>query len=176
MAQRSNRPALIGTGLPSCGYSNIVVRNFSTILCDNRDAGTRDAYHPDGQEFSHGIAIQGSHDVEVAAVTIRGVWGDGFFIAAPGTAYSEWSERVSIHDSTIERNGRMGIVVNAGRDIVVERVAFDEIAISVFDIEPNIIVLKGRRTWHLAITRLSRHGEQVAMPRTCSKRAVSTDR
>ena len=66
--------------------------------------------------------------------------GDGVFIAAPGTAYSEWSERVSIYNSTIERNGRMGIVVNAGRDIVVERVAFDEIAISVFDIEPDVLL------------------------------------
>jgi hypothetical protein len=55
----------------------------------------------------------------------------------PGTAFDEWSSSVWVHDSTIERNGRMGIVVNAGRDVLVERVRFDEIAISVFDIEPD---------------------------------------
>ncbi len=118
--------------------SNILVRNLN-VLGDNPDSGTPDAYHPDGQEFSHGIAIQGSRDVEVAGVKISGVWGDGIFIASPAQAFAEWSERVSIHDSTIERNGRMGIVVNAGREVVVERVTFDEIAISVFDIEPDVL-------------------------------------
>jgi hypothetical protein len=118
------------------GSSDIVVRNLS-IEGDNADAGTADAYHPDGQEFSHGIAVRGSHGVEIVDVEITDVWGDGIFIGVRGTAYADWSSGVWIHDCTIERNGRMGIVVNAGRDVIVERVGFDEIAISVFDIEPD---------------------------------------
>ena len=118
------------------GSSEIVVRDLS-IEGDNADAGTVDAYHPDGQEFSHGIAIKGSHDVEIVDVAITDVWGDGVFIGVPGRAFADWSSGVWIHDCTIERNGRMGVVVNAGRDVIVERVRFDEIAISVFDIEPD---------------------------------------
>ena len=118
------------------GSSEIVVRDLS-IEGDNVDAGTADAYHPEGQEFSHGIAVKGSHDVEIIDVTINGVWGDGIFIGVPGQAFADWSSGVWIRDCTIERNGRMGVVVNAGRDVIVERVHFDEIAMSVFDIEPD---------------------------------------
>ena len=118
------------------GSSNIVVRNLS-IEGDNADAATADAYHPDGQEFSHGIDIRDSHGVEIVDVVITDVWGDGVFIGAPANAFADWSSGVWIHDCTIERNGRMGVVVNAGRDVIVERVRFDEIAISVFDIEPD---------------------------------------
>ena len=117
--------------------SMVVIRDLA-IVGDNPDAGTQDAYHPDGQEYAHGIAILGSHDVEMSGVTISGVWGDGVFIAAPGTDYADWSGRVWIHDATIELNGRMGVVVNAGQDVTVDHVVFDEIAISVFDIEPDL--------------------------------------
>ena len=96
------------------GSTDIVLRNLS-IEGDNADAGTSDAYHPDGQEFSHGIAVRGSHGVEILDVAITDVWGDGIFIGVPGTAYADWSSGVWIHDCTIERNGRMGVVVNAGR-------------------------------------------------------------
>ena len=116
--------------------SDIVVRNLS-IEGDNPDAGTAEAFHPDGQEFSHGIAVRGSHGVEIVNVEITDVWGDGIFVGVPGKAFADWSSGVWIHDCTIERNGRMGVVVNAGRDVIVERVQFDEIAISVFDIEPD---------------------------------------
>ena len=101
--------------------SDIVVRNLS-IEGDNPDAGTADAFHPDGQEFSHGIAVRGSHGVEIVNVEITGVWGDGIFVGVPGKAFADWSSGVWIHDCTIERNGRMGVVVNAGRDVIVERV------------------------------------------------------
>jgi hypothetical protein len=125
-----------GSDLAIQGSTDIVVRNLS-IDGDNPDAGTADAFHPDGQEFSHGIAIRGSHDVEIDDVAITGVWGDGIFVGVPGRDFTDWSSGVWIHDSSIERNGRMGVVVNAGSDVIVERVRFDEIAISVFDIEPD---------------------------------------
>jgi hypothetical protein len=114
----------------------ITVRNL-TLQGDNPDVGGPNSYHALGQEFSHGISIRGTDNVELDRITTTGTWGDGVFIGSPGTDFGNWSDHVWIHDSTIRRNGRMGIVVNAGSDVLVQRSTFDEIALTVFDLEPD---------------------------------------
>ena len=61
--------------------------------------------------------------------------GDCVYIGDSGTG--NWADDVWYHDSTCQDNGRMGVAVVAGSNVLVERVSFDGIAIHAFDIEPN---------------------------------------
>jgi hypothetical protein len=116
------------------GGNHITVRNL-TLLGDNPDAGTANAYHPDGQEGSMGILLYGTSNVEIANVTMSGAWGDCLYVG-DGTDRI-WSDSVWFHDSTCRLNGRNGVTVNAGRNVTVERVRFDQIALHLLDIEPD---------------------------------------
>jgi len=117
------------------GGDHITVRNL-TLLGDNPDAGTANAYHSGGQEGSASLLLYGVSDVEIANVTMSGAWGDCLDVAEYGTAHT-WSDTVSLHDSTCRLNGRNGVVVNAGSNVTIQRVRFDQIAIYVLDIEPD---------------------------------------
>ncbi len=56
----------------------------------------------------------------------------------------QWADGVRIHDSTIEGTGRMGVSITDGaRNVVVEHNDLDQIALYVFDIEPNGLVFDG---------------------------------
>ena len=95
---------------------------------------------------NHGIAIGGAHDVEIGPdVTIRNVGGDGVYLTAGAVgAGQRWADGIRVHDSTIERNGRMGVAITDGaRNVVVEHNELDEIALYAFDIEPNAQVFDG---------------------------------
>jgi hypothetical protein len=84
-----------------------------------------------GFEWQHGIQIYGGSDIEIGpGVTTSGNQGDGIYIA-------RWADGVHIHDCRISWNGRMGIAVVAGRNVIIERCRLDNIAFSAFDIEPN---------------------------------------
>lgn len=109
------------------------------------EAGTADAVVL-AYQGNHGIAIGGAHDVEIGPnVVIRNVGGDGVYLTA-GTLGAEqrWADGVHVHDSTIERNGRMGVAITDGaRNVVVEHNELDDIALYAFDIEPNGEVVDG---------------------------------
>jgi len=117
------------------GGDHITVRNL-TLLGDNPDAGTANAYHSGGQEGSAGVWLKGVSNIELANVTISGAWGDCLFVGSGATG---WSDTVSFHDSTCRLNGRQGVVVNAGRNVTIQRVNFDQIALYVLDIEPDYV-------------------------------------
>ena len=116
--------------------TGITVRNL-TILGDNPDAGGPNAYHTSGQEYSHGISLRGTDNVDIGNVTIDGVWGDGVFVGSYAT-YANWSDHIRIHNSTIRRNGRNGVTINAGSDVIVSQNSFDKIAMHAIDLEPDI--------------------------------------
>jgi hypothetical protein len=126
------------------GGSDIAIRNL-VIEGYWPEAGTADAVVL-AYQGNHGIAIGGAHDVEVGPnVRIRNVGGDGVYMTA-GTVGSEhrWADGIHVHDSTIERNGRMGVAITDGaRNVVVEHNRLDEIALYAFDIEPNGEVFDG---------------------------------
>lgn len=122
---------VIGLDEPS---SDITIRGF-TLYGENDVGGTSSAYSADCPN-QHGVAVFGSSDIELADLAITDVRGDCLYVAEHG-ANEAWSDGVWFRDSTCDRNGRMGVAIVAGRDVRVERVAFDEISIIVFDIEPN---------------------------------------
>lgn len=109
------------------------------------EAGTADAVILPF-EGNHGVSIGGAEDVEIGpAVEIRNVGGDGVYLTS-GVVHGtrQWADGVQIHDSTIERTGRMGVSITDGaRNVVVEHNDLDEIALYAFDIEPNDQVFDG---------------------------------
>jgi hypothetical protein len=143
---RRNNLVLEGNGatLKSLGYakdvlnltasSHIVVRNL-TLLSDNADAGTPNALHIGSPEYSAGIWIRGSRYIEVANVRTSRTWGDGIYVGSYLT-YADWSDTVWIHDSRLELTGRSGIVVDAGRNVTIERNTINAVGMHVFNIEP----------------------------------------
>jgi hypothetical protein len=114
------------------GGADITIRNL-VLLGSNPDADTANAHHADRQNQG-GVNAYGVRGLALEALTIRETWGDCVYLGADGAT---WWERVTFRDSTCERNGRMGVAIVAARDVVVERVRFDAIALFPFDIEPD---------------------------------------
>ena len=115
------------------GSSRITMRDL-TLVGNNPDAGTANAYHPSA-ENQMGIAIYGAQDIDIHDVTIRGFYSDCVYIGSTGN--STWADTVHFHDSTCRLSGRNGVTLIAGRDITIERVSFDQIGASILDIEPD---------------------------------------
>jgi hypothetical protein len=108
------------------GNSGIAIRDF-TLVGNSSTPGVYQA----GREGAHGILVDGGTTIEIANVSIRGVWGDCLYL---GT----WGDNVSFHDSTCGSNGRNGVTVTSARNLTVQRVAFTRSGYSTFDIEPNV--------------------------------------
>lgn len=115
------------------GDERIAVRDF-TLVGNNPDAGTVDAFHA-GDEHLHGFYLGGASDILIEDVAISGVYGDCVYVGTDGG--TTWSERIVFQDSTCTASGRHGVGYIAGRDVVVQRVSFDQIGMWVVDIEPN---------------------------------------
>jgi hypothetical protein len=104
--------------------SRVTIRDFYLV----GNSPTPGVYQA-GQEFEYGILVYGATNVEIADVTISAVWGDGLQVDG-------WADTVWFHDSHVASAGRNGVAILAGRNVTVERVAFDKSGWSTFDIEP----------------------------------------
>jgi hypothetical protein len=116
------------------GSDHIAVTSLG-LLGDNADAGGPNAYHSGGQEYSAGVWAKGSKFVEIANMRISRTWGDSVYVGSYPTA-ADWCDSLWIHDSLLELNGRCGVVVDAGRNVTIERNTINATAMHVFDIEP----------------------------------------
>lgn len=115
------------------GDARIAIRNL-TLVGNNPDAGTVDAFHG-GDEHLHGFYLGGASDILIEDVAIRDVYGDCVYVGTDGG--TTWSRGITFQDSTCTGTGRHGVGYIAGRDVTVQRVAFDRIGMWVVDIEPN---------------------------------------
>lgn len=115
------------------GDERITVRGL-TLIGNNPDAGTKDAFHG-GDEHLHGFYLGGASDILIEDVTISGFYGDCVYVGTDGG--TTWSGNIRFQDSTCTLSGRHGVGYIAGRDVVVERVTFDQIGMWIVDIEPN---------------------------------------
>lgn len=107
------------------GDTGITIRDFNLV----GNSPTPGVYNP-GSEGAHGVLVDGGSDIDVSGVTVSAVWGDGFYVGS-------WAANVSFHDSAVRSNGRNGVSIIAGRDVRVERVAFDNSGYCTFDVESN---------------------------------------
>jgi len=114
--------------------SNIKVANL-TVLGANPYAGTSDAAYRSTREAQHAFQVLGTDTVELDRVRAYDVFGDHVYI---GMSYAGLTPaNVWVHDSTFARNGRMGVGLTAGRNVVFERNSISAIRRSTFDLEPN---------------------------------------
>lgn len=102
----------------------------------NPRAGLEEGAYQATLENQHGIRLDGVTDVELDRVQIHGVYGDLVYVSRHEED-RRWTEQVWIHDSTLTHSGRQGIAVVAGRDIVIERNRFTDMARATVDLEPN---------------------------------------
>jgi hypothetical protein len=121
---RSNGDSTNASSLFIVSGTNIKIRNFNLV----GNSPTPGRYRS-GKEYAYGVQTYGAHNVEIANVTIRAVYGDGLMVGG-------WSDTVWFHDSRVVSAGRNGVAILAGRNITVERVAFDKSGWATFDIEP----------------------------------------
>jgi hypothetical protein len=115
------------------GGSGIKVRNLE-IQGANPNGG-RDGYVPEF-EFQAAITIAGVTDIEIDRVNIHDTYGDLIFIDRRKERDDRDTVGVWIHHSTLARSGRQGIAVIDGRDIVIERNRFTDMARGTVDLEP----------------------------------------
>jgi hypothetical protein len=117
--------SLIWVGSYGGANTDITIRDFN-LVGNSSTAGV----YQGGREGAHGILVEGSSNVEVSGVTVSGVWGDCFYIGG-------WADTISFHDSTCKSNGRNGVTITSGRNVGIQRVAFDKSGYVTLDVEPN---------------------------------------
>ena len=118
--------SLIWVGSYGGANTDITIRDFNLV----GNSGAVGVYQG-GREGAHGILVEGSNNVDVSGVTVSGVWGDCFYVGG-------WADTISFHDSTCKSNGRNGVTITSGRNVTVQRVAFDKSGYVTLDIEPNL--------------------------------------
>jgi hypothetical protein len=113
--------------------SGIVIRNLN-VEGSNPNAGVGDLAYREDRAFQHGFAFHGVQGVELDHVSVRRVYGDFVYLGAEG---GTWTSNVRIHDSHFEANGRQGIAVTGGRDILIEHNYIGQVRRSSIDLEPH---------------------------------------
>lgn len=116
------------------GGSDLTIRNLAVIGA-HPDGGTHGEAYVADLEAQHGVRVEGTQGLELDRVVVEDVYGD--FVYLGRDEDREWSSSVWIHDSTFRRNGRQGIAITAGRDVVIERNKISETRRATFDLEPN---------------------------------------
>ncbi|MET0904186.1 MAG: right-handed parallel beta-helix repeat-containing protein [Acidimicrobiales bacterium] len=116
------------------GGTELVVRDLE-IIGANPHAGLDDRAYQEDLVVQHGVRLEGVTDVELSDLRISDVYGDFVYVGRRDDG--QWSQGVWIHDSVLQRSGRQGIAVTAGRDVVIERNEITDTRRATIDLEPN---------------------------------------
>jgi len=114
------------------GGSQIVFRNMNV-----RGANPAGGTFVSALQHQHAFDLNGASYVELDRTRSSDVYGDCVYVTRRWDGGQAWSSNVNVHDGSCVANGRMGIAVVAGRDVVVERTSLSQIGRTAFDIEPN---------------------------------------
>jgi hypothetical protein len=106
--------------------ADITIRNFNLV-------GENPGGYLEGCESSIGVAMYGSRNVLIEGVHVRNHFGHCWYM----DERNGWTDGVVIRDSSCVRAGVMGVAITSGRNILVERTSFEDIALFPFDIEPS---------------------------------------
>lgn len=107
------------------GDTGITIANFR-LVGNNPSPG----FFHQGRDGASGVIVDGGNDIDIAHLTVSGVWGDCLKVRA-------WASNVTFHDSDCVSAGRNGVSIVAGRYVTVQRVAFRRSGWTVFAIRPN---------------------------------------
>ena len=126
--------------------SNLLIEN--TVIRGAHPAGGQDeaAYVPE-LEAQHGINIFGGERIEIRNLRITDVFGD--FIYVGRSAYPVFGKPMDvwIHDNYFRRNGRQGVSVTHGFNVVIERNDIGDNRRATFDLEPASETGSVRNVW-----------------------------
>jgi len=112
--------------------SNITFRNVR-IRGANPVAGLALEAYDSIREAQHGVNIKGVSRFLLEGATITDVYGDFVYVSDErGT----WASDVTIRNSRLERNGRQGISITGGRNVMIDHNYIGDVRRSVFDLEP----------------------------------------
>jgi hypothetical protein len=114
------------------GGSQIVFRNM-----DVRGANPLGGTFVSALQHQHAFDLNGVSYVELDRTRSSNVYGDCVYVSRRWDGSQVWSSNVHVHDGSCIANGRMGIAVVAGRDVLVERTSLGQIGRTAFDVEPN---------------------------------------
>jgi hypothetical protein len=106
------------------GNAHIAISNF-VITGNDPTPGTFG-----GGENQQAVRCSGSTFIETANLTVRAVYGDGFFIDACNDVW--------LHDNHVVSAGRNGVSVIEGLRILAEDSDYDKVGYVTFDDEPNL--------------------------------------
>lgn len=115
------------------GGSDIVIRDM-TIRGPHPNGGTDASAYVMDLEAQHGINIWSTKHVLIENNVITDVYGDFLYI---GSQHGGWALDVIIRGNTLERNGRQGIAITGGDEILIEDNHIQDVRRSVFDLEAN---------------------------------------
>ena len=113
--------------------SGIVIRNV-IIEGANQGAGTQNALNKSLQH-GHAVALEATRSVLIEGTTVRRIFGDFVYVGTNSSLV--WSDGVTIRNNDFALNGRMGIAIVAGRNVVIAGNSFDKVGMYTLDIEPN---------------------------------------
>lgn len=114
------------------GGSGLVFRNMRI-----RGASSVGGSYVAALQHQHAFDLKGVAGVELDRIDASDLYGDCVYVGQGLNSSRSWSSAVYVHDSTCTRNGRMGVAVVAGRNVLVETTVLSNIALTAFDIEPN---------------------------------------
>jgi hypothetical protein len=121
------------------GGGNLIVRKLR-VRGANPFAGNEDdrAYNS-LYEAQHGFDIAGVQTMLLDNVRATDTWGDFVYIGPDNPSQGVFipSRDVTVQNSTFARNGRQGICVCSGEDILIKNNRLRDMRRSVFDIEPS---------------------------------------
>ena len=109
--------------------SGIVFRDL-TLLGGRADPGS---YYPT-HEYELAVDFHGSSGT-VNNLTMRNWGGDAVYMGSFGSGTGSYD--VTVRDSTIDGTGRMGIAITSGNNMLITGNSFDNVALTVVDLEPN---------------------------------------
>jgi len=112
--------------------SNVTLTNM-TVKGAHPNGGTSEPAYVAALEAQHGFDILGTQNAVISGANITDVYGDFVYFGRSGSTWS--SGRVT--GSRMERNGRQGIAVTAGRNIHIDNNYLGNIRRATFDFEPN---------------------------------------
>ncbi|MDQ1381672.1 MAG: hypothetical protein QOJ71_2391 [Actinomycetota bacterium] len=115
--------------------SNLEIFNM-TVRGANANAGQGDNAYVQDLEAQHGIEVTGGERISIHDVDIADTYGDFVYVSrSAGPVYGHPHD-VHIYHNKMERNGRMGITVADGTNVLIDHNTINDTRRSTIDLEP----------------------------------------
>jgi PKD repeat protein len=143
------------------GGSNVMM--FGVEVYGPNPIGGVDGVYDSTLEAQHGVNVRGTQGVSVMSCHFHHIWGDFVYF---GGQSGVWSSAGVVADNVFHHNGRQGIAVVAGHNLLIDNNDIYEVRRSVFDVEPNTnngggenITIRNNRIGRKRLNWFASHGK-----------------